>query len=157
MFFQPSTEDDEARYQAEMASQQKEKQQQKLCTDSSSSRKFDAGDPSYAITPTQSPISIPTLAEIDPFTKVIDHVCIGKTFFSLPISSTLQDFGFFLHGFCRAHLYERIHATMEWHCWLWLGKKEKATKIMAWFWLFCTLCCSYISAHGQRSLNMCQK
>ncbi|XP_071477048.1 uncharacterized protein, partial [Diadema antillarum] len=83
---EPSTEDEEAKYLAERASQQKEKRQQKFVNDTARTFKpndnhidfIDAGDEEEeeeedGVTPTQSPIQTPTLVDVDPFTKVTDH------------------------------------------------------------------------------------
>ncbi|XP_063967715.1 leucine-rich repeat and calponin homology domain-containing protein 1-like isoform X1 [Lytechinus pictus] len=77
---EPSNEDEEAKYLAERASQQKEKRQQQKFAPDPPPRSFrpsdnhidyiDAGeDDDGGVTPTQSPVQTPTSAELDPFTK----------------------------------------------------------------------------------------
>ncbi|XP_072180042.1 DISP complex protein LRCH3-like [Diadema setosum] len=83
---EPSTEDEEAKYLAERASQQKEKRQQKFVNDTARTFKpndnhidfIDAGDEEEeeeedGVTPTQSPIQTPTLVDVDPFTKELER------------------------------------------------------------------------------------
>eukprot|EP00057_Strongylocentrotus_purpuratus_P026613 XP_011681087.1 PREDICTED: leucine-rich repeat and calponin homology domain-containing protein 2 isoform X4 [Strongylocentrotus purpuratus] len=79
---EPSNEDEEAKYLAERASQQKEKRQQKFIPEPSRTFRpndnhidyIDAGeDDDDGVTPTQSPVQTPTSAELDPFTKVTDY------------------------------------------------------------------------------------
>ncbi|XP_041483579.1 leucine-rich repeat and calponin homology domain-containing protein 1-like isoform X5 [Lytechinus variegatus] len=77
---EPSNEDEEAKYLAERASQQKEKRQQQKFAPDPPPRSFrpsdnhidyiDAGeDDDGGVTPTQSPVQTPTSVELDPFTK----------------------------------------------------------------------------------------
>ncbi|XP_063967716.1 leucine-rich repeat and calponin homology domain-containing protein 1-like isoform X2 [Lytechinus pictus] len=81
---EPSNEDEEAKYLAERASQQKEKRQQQKFAPDPPPRSFrpsdnhidyiDAGeDDDGGVTPTQSPVQTPTSAELDPFTKELER------------------------------------------------------------------------------------
>ncbi|XP_030838071.1 leucine-rich repeat and calponin homology domain-containing protein 2 isoform X3 [Strongylocentrotus purpuratus] len=79
---EPSNEDEEAKYLAERASQQKEKRQQKFIPEPSRTFRpndnhidyIDAGeDDDDGVTPTQSPVQTPTSAELDPFTKELER------------------------------------------------------------------------------------